>query len=86
MLTVTSLLIALAVLVAAVALLQARSAARKLAHLSELYWELRYEAGQLKGRVARLEVAAGLRDPEPESDVAKVESKTTFVPLSSLKK
>lgn len=82
----TSLLIALAVLVAAVALLQARSTARKLAHLSESYWELRYEAGQLKGRVTRLEVAAGLRDPEPESDVAKAAATTTFVPLSSLKK
>ncbi len=82
----SSLFITVAVLVAAAALLRARAAAKRLHSLSESYWELRYETGQLKGRVTRLEVAAGLRDPDPDPDVARAESPTTFVPLSSLKK
>ena len=73
-----------AIVVAIAALLRARSATRRLDRLSESYWELRYEAGQLKSRLARLEAAIGIRDadePPVQQPVA-----TTFVPLSSLKK
>ena len=74
-------------LVGAVAgFLRARAASRRLDRLTESYWELRYESGQLKARVTRLEVAAGLRDADPEPEAKAAPPATTFVPLSSLKK
>ncbi len=85
MLTLPSLGVILAVLLAIGALLRARAAAKRLERLTESYWELRYESGQLKARVSRLEVTAGLRDADPVEE-PHAESKTTFVPLSSLKK
>jgi hypothetical protein len=85
LLTLQNAAVVVAVLVAAVALLRARSAARRLERLSESYWEQRYETGQLRSRVNRLEVTAGLRDAEP-SEAPRTASATTFVPLSSLKK
>jgi hypothetical protein len=84
--TLLSIAIVAAVLLALAAFLRARAAVKRLERLSESYWELRYESGQLKSRVTRLEVAAGLRDPEPEADAPRAASTTTFVPLSSLKK
>ena len=78
-----------ALTLAMAAILRAQSVSRRLDRLTESYWELRYENGQMKARVARLEVAAGLR----EADAAPVSAApqaapaaTTFVPLSSLKK
>ena len=72
----------LAVLVAFAALLKARRLAKRLERLTESYWELRYEFGQLRARVVRLEgqseADGGGHPPEPAS--------TAFVPLSSLKK
>ena len=75
----------LAGVVAIVALLKARAATTRLRQMTESYWELRYESGQLKSRVARLEVQAGLREPPPPDPPASA-PKTTFVPLSTLKK
>jgi hypothetical protein len=83
LLTLQWLLTVAAVLVAAAAYFRARRAAQRLERLAESYWELRYETGQLKARVARLETTAGLRDPEPAPPPA---APTAFVPLSSLKK
>jgi hypothetical protein len=74
----------LAGVVAIAALLKARATATRLRQMTESYWELRYESGQLKSRVARLEVQAGLREPPP--DTTAPAAKTTFVPLSTLKK
>ena len=75
-----------AVLVAVVALVRARRTARRLERLSESYWELRYEYGQLNARVSRLEGAP----PEKRGDdpvAAHRDSATVaFVPLSSLKR
>ena len=85
MLTLPSILAALAVLVAVVAWLRARAAVQRIERLSESYWELRYESGQLKARVTRLEVEAGLREPAPDPATAPPVA-TSFVPLSSLKK
>jgi hypothetical protein len=91
-LTFPTIVAALAVLVAAAALLRARRAARHAEQVSESYWELRYEAGQLRVRINRLEAAAGLGEAAPE-DGAEVGTAaprpaqtTSFVPLSSLKK
>lgn len=65
---------ALAALVIAVAALAyARLTAQKLAHLSEMYWQLKYDHGELKAKV----------DPSAPSPP---EPRQTFVPLSSVKK
>ena len=56
-----------------------RQAARRLERLAESYWELRYEVGQLRSRLDRLEGAAA--DAAPAARTA-----TSFVPLSSLKR
>ena len=69
--------------VAFVALARARRLAQRLDRLTESYWELRYDYGQLRSRVAQLEPAApaeaGVQDRAPASQ-------TAFVPLSSLKR
>jgi len=84
LLTFSGLLTVAAVVIAIAALLRARSGARRLERLSESYWELRYEAGQLKSRLSRLEAANGIRDADEHP--AQPPVATAFVPLSSLKK
>ena len=66
---------------AVAALLKARRVSRRLERLTESYWELRYEHGQLRARVGRL-------DPEQAAvaDAARPAGTTAFVPLSSLKR
>jgi hypothetical protein len=81
-LTFQSVLAAIALLAAVVALLKARRAARRLERLTESYWELKYECGQLRSRLARLE--------PPEQSAADGAARNpaasqSFVPLSSLK-
>lgn len=81
MLTVQWLLTLVAVVVAVASLLKARRVARRLERLTESYWELRYEHGQLRARLNRV-------DPEPASrpDTTPQAGTTAFVPLSSLKR
>jgi hypothetical protein len=86
LLTLSSIFAGVAALIAVAAFWRARSAARRIERLSESYWELRYENGQLKARVTRLEVEAGLREPTPDPAARQPTAATTFVPLSSLKK
>jgi hypothetical protein len=85
LLTLQGFVAAAAALVAVVALVRARGLARRLERLSESYWELRYEHGQLTSRVSRLEATG-----DASSDGAPVapgrEGGTTFVPLSTLKR
>ena len=83
MLTFSGLLTVAAIVIAIAALLKARRATRRLERLSESYWELRYEAGQLKSRLSRVEGAVGIRDADEPS---RPPVTTNFVPLSSLKK
>jgi hypothetical protein len=82
-LTFLWLLTVAAVLVALAAFAKARRLAKRLERLSESYWELRYEHGQLRARVNRL-------DPEQPSiaasETAPQAGTTVFVPLSSLKR
>jgi hypothetical protein len=82
LLTLQWLSTAAAVIVALAAFARARQVSRRLDRLTESYWELRYEYGQLRARVVRLEgqpeADAGGHPAEPAS--------TAFVPLSSLKK
>ena len=74
-----------AVIVAVASLVKARRLAKRLERLTESYWELRYEHGQLRARVNRL-------DPETATSGAGNETApvgsgaTAFVPLSSLKR
>jgi hypothetical protein len=84
LLTFSGLLTLAAIVIAIAALLRARRATRRLERLSESYWELRYETGQLKSRLSRLEAATGVRDPD--APPAQQPATTNFVPLSSLRK
>jgi hypothetical protein len=88
LLTFALITVGVAVLLAGFALLRARSASRRAERLAESYWELRYEIGQLKVRINRLETAAGLREAgaDAEAEAPRPVSTTSFVPLSSLKK
>jgi hypothetical protein len=77
------LLIGVAVLIAVAALVRARRTAKRLDRLTESYWELRYEHGQLRGRLKALEPQAAAAEPEQAGLPAGT---TAFVPLSSLKR
>ena len=67
-------IVALAALVlAAVAYAQARRNGRQLAQVTELYWQLKFDHGELK---AKVDPAA---PPPPKAQ-------QTFVPLSQLKR
>lgn len=67
-------------LLALAALATARSVARRLAQLTEQYWELKYEHGELKARVKAVA-------PTPEEIAAsRPAPQQTFVPLSSVKR
>jgi hypothetical protein len=63
---------ATALIVALAALAHARRTARQLAHVTEMYWQLKFDHGELK---AKLDPAAPAA-PEP---------KQTFVPLTRLR-
>jgi hypothetical protein len=89
-LSVQWLLIGAALLVAVGTFLRARRVARRLERLTESYWELRYEYGQLRARVTRLEPpvgeagGAGAAGGNDLQEPARPPS--NFVPLSSLKR
>ena len=69
-------------LMAVAAFVKARRLARRLERLTESYWELRYEHGQLRARVNRLDPEHPAQPPE----AAPQAGTTAFVPLSSLKR
>jgi hypothetical protein len=57
---------------------------RRLQRLTQSYWDLRYEHGQLKGQVARLEAERERLAVPPPSEPAP--GPAAFVPLSALKR
>jgi len=70
------------IVVALVAWRQARRTAQRHAQLSEMYWELKYQQGELRVRVQRL-----TGETPPPSQPSTPEQQTGgFVPLSSLKR
>jgi len=71
-----------AVAIAVAAYLKARRLARRLERLTESYWELRYDHGQLRARVNRLDP----EQPSPQEQARPAAGPTAFVPLSSLKR
>lgn len=65
-----------------IALVIARHLHRRLDHLNQAYWELRYEYTRLRAELARLDPArAGAASQEQEPPPP-----ATFIPLSSLKR
>ena len=62
-----------ALIVALAAWAHARRTARQLAQVTEMYWQLKFDHGELKAKV----------DPQAPAAAAP---KSTFVPLSSIKK
>ncbi len=80
MLTFLWLLAGAALVLAGAALFVARRQSKRLERLTESYWELRYEHGQLRARVNRI-------DPEQQTAAAAAEPPASnFIPLSSLKR
>jgi hypothetical protein len=75
------LLTGVALVLALAAWTKSRRLAKRLERLSESYWELRYEHGQLRARVNRID---SQDTPAPES--ALPAGTSAFVPLSSLKR
>ena len=74
------LLTGAALVLAGAALFVARRQSKRLERLTESYWELRYEHGQLRARVNRI-------DPEQQTAAAAAEPPASnFIPLSSLKR
>jgi hypothetical protein len=89
LLTLQWLVTGAAVLVALVALFRSRRVSRRLDRLAESYWELRYEYGQLRARIGRLDGPAPPDEPRPEQTDApapRENAQIAFVPLSSLKR
>jgi len=82
LLTFTSLLALAAFIVAVSAYTRARRVAKRLERLTESYWELRYEYGQLRARLSRLEPST----ETPADPAVRQTGTTAFVPLSSLKR
>ena len=72
-----------ALLVAFLAFLRTRRISRQLDRLTESYWELRYDYGQLRARIGRLEGQP--EAPAPPAQPAAASS-GSFVSLASLKK
>jgi hypothetical protein len=72
----------MALAVAVVAWIAARRAAARLAQLSEMYWELKYQHLELRKRVDRI---AGAETP-PVPTAASSSPKESFVPLTSLRR
>jgi hypothetical protein len=72
-----------ALVVAVVAWSRARRLARRLEQLTQMYWELKFQHGELRVHVERL-TGGGPRVPSaPDSAAAPGES---FIPLTSLKR
>jgi hypothetical protein len=87
LLTLAAIVAILALLVATSALLKARAIARRAERLAESYWDLRYETGQLKSRLNKLESPASAGGIREDGEAPSPQAPTiSFVPLSSLKK
>ena len=79
--TLLWLVVSVSTVLALVAWRRARRTERRLAQLSELYWELKYQQGELRVRVQRLNGET----PPPQPSTPEQQT-GGFVPLSSLKR
>ena len=74
-----------ALLAALVAWRQARRNAKRLEHLSQMYWELKYQHGELRVQLQRaLPRDAAAPDPAPSPREPRLPD--GFVPLTSVKR
>ena len=71
---------AAALVVALIALGQARRTAKRLEQLTQSYWELKYQYGEL-----RVQLQQPADAPTPEASMP-TQGRDSFVPLSSLKR
>jgi hypothetical protein len=67
-------------ILAALAFERMRRLSKRLERLTESYWDLRYELGQLQSRVNRLE------SEQPNVPAPPPAGTSTFIPVSSLKR
>jgi hypothetical protein len=61
---------------------QARRNAKRLEQLSQMYWELKYQLGELRVQLQR--PADGL--PPPDQPAPPAPARDSFIPLTSLKR
>jgi hypothetical protein len=81
--TLLSFVTAVSLLIALVALRQARRSARRLEQLTQMYWELKYQHGELRARLQDSRPSL----PSPEETPAQVASAgSAFIPLTALKR
>ena len=67
--------------VALIAIGQARRTAKRLEQLTQNYWELKYQNGELRVQLQQL---TGESSPQPPTTTAQ--GRDSFVPLASLKR
>ena len=60
---------------------QARRNAKRLEQLSQMYWELKYQQGELRVQLQRV---AGV--PPPDQPAPAAPARDSFIPLTSLKR
>ncbi len=77
---------AAAVLASLVAWRKARAAEKRVEQLSHMYWELKYQHGELRGQVQRLAPPDQSRRDSAEPEAAAPRPADGFIPLSSLKR
>jgi hypothetical protein len=71
-----------ALALAFVAWSQARRTAKRLEQLTQMYWELKYQHGELRVRLQQGSPAAAADEVPPDA----VPAGSTFIPLTSLKR
>ena len=81
--TILWLITSASLVVALVAWSQARRTAKRLAQISDMYWELKYQQGEQRVRIQRLTGELPALPPQPPAAGQPGES---FVPLASLKR
>ena len=68
--------------VAVVAFVTARRAARRVTQVTEMYWQLKYDHGELKARVSGPPTATA---PPAPALRTRADPQQTFVPLSQVR-
>jgi hypothetical protein len=81
--TVLWLIAGASLVVALVAWSQARRTVKRLEQLSQMYWELKYQHGELR---AQLQRAAGGLPPAEQPAAPAASARDSFIPLTSLKR
>lgn len=82
MVTILWLIMIASLVTALLALTHARRTARRLEQLSQMYWELKYQHGELRVQVQRL---TGEAPPAP-APAPTLQPADGFVPLTALKR